>query len=67
MDARSGGGSLDDWDFDGENQWTSPDKSMKIEWNPDRYANINKEHHVTIRTKNSKEGYSVTDKYFIEN
>lgn len=60
------GGILDDWTFDGENQWVSPDKSMKIEWNPDGHANTNEGPHVTIRTKNSKGGNSVTDKYFIE-
>ena len=59
------GGSLDDWISDEENQWVSPDKTTKIEWNPEGHSNTNEGPHVTIRKINSKGGYSVVDKYFI--
>ena len=46
---QAAGGSLDDWISDEENQWISPDKTTKIEWNSEGHSNTNEEPHVTIR------------------
>ncbi len=61
------GGNLDNFKNIKENWWESPDKSRRIEWNPEGHTNTNEGPHLTIRDLNPETGrYKVVDKYFIK-